>query len=212
MAIKVLLVSKHILLRQGLSCLLKEEKDLKLVGEATTGEEARERVGESLPDLVLIDIALMEGDTPEVLEWLKRTYPQIKMVAISFQDYPEYVFSILQAGASGVLLGSFHYEEVVKAIRQVVSGQVYLNQAATKIFVEKFQELPHKVSLTPVLSQREREVLKLIAQGKNNLQAAEQLNLSPKTIDAHRRNIMKKLRIYTRAELGKYALQIGLVT
>lgn len=211
MAIKIILVSKYVILRQGLTCLLEQERDLKLVGEAATGKEAQQKVAESLPDVVIIDVALAEGDSPQVMEWIKKKYPQIYIIALSFQDYPEYVFSILRTGASGVLLENFPYEEVVKAIRQVVSGQVYLNQAAQKIFVTKFQELPDQVPLAPALSQRERDVLKIIAQGKNNLQIAEHLNLSPKTVDAHRRNIMKKLRLKTRAELIKYALQTGLI-
>jgi len=96
---------------------------------------------------------------------------------------------------------------VVKAIRQVVSGEVYLNLTATKIFVEKFQKLPDQVPLAPEPTRRERDVLKLIAQGKNNLQIAENLKLSSKTIDAHRRSIMKKLRLKTRGDLIKYSLQ-----
>ena len=104
MLIKVLFISKYTILGQGLSCLLRQEKDLKLVGEVATGKEAMHQVRELSPDAVLIDIALPEGDAPEVLEWIKKTYTQIKTVALSFQDYHGYVIRIIRADASGILL------------------------------------------------------------------------------------------------------------
>jgi DNA-binding NarL/FixJ family response regulator len=211
MATKVLFLSAHTLLRQGLSCLFQQEDDLELVAEGASGKAAMEKILELSPEVVLI--ALPDGNTPEVSNWIRETYPQIKVVVLFFQDDPDYIFTMLRSGISGCLVKDFSYEEVVKAIRQVVSNQAYLNPVATKIFMEKLQELPEGITQShPKLTPREREILNLLVRGNKNAQIAEQLNLSPKTVEAHRSNLMKKLGLKGIAELTRYALQTGLIS
>ena len=213
MAIKILIVSDFLLLCEGLHALFQQEDDLEIVAEATDGKETKEKIQQCLPDLVLLDIALLDGDAQQITEWITKTHPQIKVVAWSSQGNPDYIFRILQAGASGVLLNDFRFPEVVKAIRQVTSGQVYLNPKAAQILVEKVQGLPDKVSLVhPELTAREREVLNLLVHGNKNAQIAEQLNISPKTVESHRSNLLKKLGLKSIVELTRYAIQIGLIS
>jgi len=213
MAIKILIVSDFLLLCEGLHALFQQEDDLEIVAEATDGKETKEKIQQCLPDLVLLDIALLDGDAQQITEWITKTHPQIKVVAWSSQGNPDYIFRILQAGASGVLLNDFRFPEVVKAIRQVTSGQVYLNPKAAQILVEKVQGLPDKVSLVhPELTAREREVLNLLVHGNKNAQIAEQLNISPKTVESHRSNLLKKLGLKSIVELTRYAIKIGLIS
>jgi DNA-binding NarL/FixJ family response regulator len=212
MTIKVLLGCNFPLLCEGFQSLFQQEGDLEVVAMGTTGKEVREKVQECMPDVVLMDIAL-NGDHSGVVDWIRKAHPQVKIVAWSHQRPPEYALRILQAGASGILINDFHFQEVVQAIRQVVSNQVYLNPIAAKSLVEKLQEFPEKLPLDhSELTDREREVLVLLVRGCKNAQIAEQLGIKPKTLETHRSNLMKKLGLKTVAELTRYAMEKGIIS
>ena len=212
MTIKVLIGCDFPLLREGFQSLFHQEDDFEVVAAAATGKEVREKFQECIPDVVLMDIAI-DGDHSGVVDWIRKAHPQVKVVAWSYQRPPEYAFRILQAGASGMLINDFHFKEVAKAVRQVVSNQVYLNPTAAKILVGKLQELPDKLSLDhPELTEREREVLTLMVRGHKNAQIAEQLKIKSKTVESHRTNLMKKLGLKTLPELTMYAMKTGIIS
>jgi two-component system, NarL family, response regulator NreC len=211
MAIKVFILSPFTILRQGLSSLLKEEADFKLVAEAANGKEAMEKIMKFSPEVILI--ALPNRDTPEVLAWIQKSYPQIKVISLFFEDFPAHFFTMISAGVFGLLVKDFTYEEMARAIRHVASNQAYLNPAATKILLERFQQATgHKSLFLKSLTIREQEVLRLVASGKKTAQIAEQLNIKRKTAEVHRYNLMKKLGFKTVAEVTKYAIQSGLIS
>ena len=212
MTIKVLIGCNFPLLCEGFQSLFQQEDDLEVVAMAATGKEVREKVQECIPDVVLMDIAL-EGDHAGVVDWIRKGHPQVKVVAWSYQRPPEYALRILQAGASGMLINDFHFNEVAKAIRQVISDQVYLNPSAARILVGKLQALPDKFPLDhSELTDREREVLTLMVRGHKNAQIAEQLKIKSKTVESHRTNLMKKLGLKTLPELTMYAMKTGIIS
>ena len=212
--ISVLLADDHTIFRQGLRMLLAQEEDIEVVGEAANGNEALELAKSLKPDIILLDIAMPEMDGLKVAQKLKKTLPETKIIALTVHKTEEYLLTTLQAGTDGYVLKDATHKELVMAINNVMEGKPYLSPGVSEKVIEGYlegKESSQAVSSWETLSQREREVLKLIAEGYKNKEIAEELCISFKTVEKHRANLMKKLDLHNAAALAVYAVEKGLV-
>jgi DNA-binding NarL/FixJ family response regulator len=215
--IKVLLVDDHAILREGVHALLAREPDIAVVGEAADGQEAVEQVPRLRPDVVIMDIVMPRMNGLEATRLIKERHPEVRVLILSMYDDHEYVVQIIQAGASGYVLKRVVTEDLVRAIHAVYTGESFLYPPiAAKLIGDYLRvtggENAGHARGGEALTAREREVLKLIADGNSNQQIAEQLGLSRKTVDSHRANAMRKLDLHDVTEVVKYALRTGLIT
>jgi two-component system response regulator NreC len=206
--IEVLIVDDHAVVRTGLRLLLETQDDMEAVGEAGSVEEAVEQAVKLRPDLVLLDLTMPGRAGLDAMPGLLEANPEVKVLILSMEDDPRYVREAFAAGARGYLLKEAVANEVVGAIREVARGGRYVHPelGARLIDTEPSAEDPHE----DPLSDREREVLTLLAMGHTNHEIAKQLFISVRTAEAHRAHIMKKLGLQSRAELVRYALANGL--
>lgn len=222
--IRVLLVDDHAILREGIRYLLSASGQVDVVGEAEDGLQAVEMVEKLKPDAVLMDIAMPRMNGIEATAELKKRHPNLPILILSMYDSEEYVLPILKAGASGYVLKRAAAQELVSALKAVVAGQVILHPDVARTVMESIHEggssgpAAHPAQKEPgmhpqleQLTDREREVLTLIAQGLTNQQIAEKLFISIKTVQAHRANLMEKLDLHDAVELTKFAIKTGLV-
>jgi two-component system response regulator NreC len=214
MKIRILLADDHTILRIGLKMMLNAQPNMEVVGEAQDGHQAIDEAQRLQPDIVLMDITMPEMNGIEATRQIKRLNPNIKILILTMHKQEEYVFLALQAGASGYMLKEATDTELITAIHVIKSGQFYLSPTAQSVVVGDYlqkvragEERDNYSSLT----EREREILKLVAEGYTNNQIAERLVISPKTVDTHRTHIMDKLNMHSRAELIKYAMRRGLL-
>jgi two-component system response regulator NreC len=214
MTSRLLLVDDHAVVRSGLRMLLESEADFEIVGEAGSGWEALRAVAETHPDIVLMDIGLPDISGIEAAAEIKRLRPETAVVALTIHEDEEYFFKMLAAGASGYVPKRAAPEELLTALRAAASGEVYLYPSLAKLLVSDY--LAQEAGARPApaldgLTDREREVLAHLAEGATNLEIAETLSISPKTVGRHRENIMRKLGLHSRAELVKYAIRKGII-
>lgn len=223
--IRVLLVDDHAILREGIRYLLSASGEVDVVGEAQDGVEALEMVERLQPDAVLMDIAMPRMNGIEATTELKKRHPDLPVLILSMYDSEEYVLPILKAGAAGYVLKRAAAQELVSALKAVVAGQVILHPDVARTVMENLHQgvggqaqapaEKHEAGMHPMLEQltdREREVLTLIAQGLTNQQIGEKLFISIKTVQAHRANLMEKLDLHDAVELTKFAIKTGLVS
>ena len=210
--IRVLLADDHAVLREGLRSLLSLRDDIEVVGEATNGQVALEMVRQLRPDVVVMDIAMPVMDGLEATRRLKQEHPETRVLILTQHDNREYVFSLLQAGAAGYVLKKAGGAEVVAAIRSVFQEGAFLPPGIAREVMDRYIQRPLEETGRPYLTEREKQVLRLIAEGKSNREIAESLCLSVKTVMAHRANIMEKLDIHSRTELVRYAIRQGLTS
>jgi DNA-binding NarL/FixJ family response regulator len=208
--IRVLVVDDHAVVRSGLKLLLAAEDDIEVVGDAGNADQAALRAKLLQPDVVLLDVVMPGRSgidvTPEILE----NAPESKVLVLSMQDDPRYVREAFGAGASGYVLKEAADSEVVQAVREVASGGRYVNpELGARLAAADAHALAEEEA--DPLSEREREVLRLLALGHTNQEIAKQLYISVRTAESHRAHIMQKLRLETRAELVRYALAHGLL-
>jgi DNA-binding NarL/FixJ family response regulator len=212
--IRVLLVDDHTILREGIRSLLADEPEIVVVGEAADGEEAVARVAELEPDVVLMDMVMPKMNGLEATRLIREASPSTKVLILSMYDDDEYVQQVIQAGAAGYLLKGVAAEDLIRGIREVHAGSSFLNPAvAAKLiedYVRRVQGDEPPAGREP-LTAREREVLKLIAEGNSNPEIAAILRLSRKTVESHRTNIMRKLDVHDVTGLVKHALRSGLI-
>jgi two-component system response regulator NreC len=212
--IRVLIVDDHTILRAGLRMLLNAHPDIEVVGEASDGKAAIGATQRLLPDVVLMDIAMPECNGIEATRQIKRLLPETRVLVLTMHENEEYLFQVLRAGASGYILKEAADTELITAIRVVHSGRFYLSPSAQSIMVGDYLQrvrAGEERDSYSALTEREREILKLVAEGHTNNQIAELLTISPKTVDTHRTHIMDKLNLHSRAELVKYAIRRGLL-
>ena len=211
----VLLVDDHVVVRQGLKALFADEPDIEVVGEANNGREALALVPDLQPDVVLMDISMPGLNGIEATRQLRQRYPEIKVVVLSMHANEEYVFQVLQAGASGYVLKQSDSLEVLTAIRAALAGGSFLSPPISRAVIDDYvrrAEARGQGSDLDLLTSREREVLQLLAEGLPNREIAVQLNISIKTVETHRSNMMNKLELTSKTELVKYALRKGWAT
>ncbi len=208
--IRAVVVDDHAVVRSGIKLLLEREDDLEVVGEAGNGKDAIFAVRALKPDVILLDVVMPGESGIDVLPSLLKESPQTKVLVLSMQDDPSYVREAFAAGASGYVLKEAADEEVVAAVREIANGGRYVHPALGARMVTAEAEARAAAEADP-LSEREREVLRLLALGHTNQEIAKMLYISVRTAETHRAHIMQKLRISTRAELVRYALAQGLL-
>lgn len=213
MKIRVLIADDHALFREGIRTLLSGYADLEVVGEAADGREAIERARECRPDIVLMDIAMPGLGGLEATLELKKILPGVKILILTQYDNREYLYRFFKAGVSGYVLKRAAGTELVAAIRAVYQGGVFLHPEVAPAVVEGYLGgiKPSEEDPYETLTDREKQVLKLVAEGKTNKEIAGILGISVKTAMGHRANLMEKLGIHNRAELVKFALQRGII-
>jgi DNA-binding NarL/FixJ family response regulator len=216
--IRALIVDDHALFRRGLEMVLESEPDIELVGEASDGEEAVQKAGESLPDVVLMDIRMPRSSGIEACRALKDVAPSAKIVMLTISDEEDDLFDAIRAGASGYLLKDIPLDEVAAAVRAVHGGQSLINPSmAAKLLTEfaalarREEEEPPQQVPAPRLTDREIEVLRLVARGMNNRDIARELFISENTVKNHVRNILEKLQIHSRMEAVMVAVREKLI-
>jgi len=215
--IRILIADDHAILRAGLKLLLAAQEDMEVVGEAENGVQAIALTERLHPDIVLMDITMPQMGGLEATRILKGQHPQTQVLVLTMHDDREYLTPFLQAGASGYVLKSAADVDLIKAIHAAARGEIYLHSSMTKALIDEYldQKAPSP-SLSEEdnwdnLTERQREVLRLLAQGYTNQQVAEQLCVSVKTIETHRAHILEKLNLKSRADLIHYALRKGLL-
>lgn len=208
--IKILVVDDHALMRDGIRALLVLHDDIEIVGEAANGNEAMEKVRELAPDVVIMDIAMPEMDGLEATRRLIKKNPRVKVLVLTQYDNKEYILSAIKAGAAGFVPKRALGSELVSAIRAVYHGDSFLYPSAATALIKDYRQQAERDSYD-TLTPREREILKLIADGYTSRQITTKLFISLKTVLGHRAKIMEKLGLHNRTELIKYAMRKGLV-
>ncbi len=211
---QIFLVEDHTILRDGLRELLSSEPDLEVVGEAGEGREAIRRIGELMPDLVLMDLSMPGVTGIDATREIRRRNPDIKIVALTVHTDESYIHASLEAGANGYVSKSSSRDELVSAIRNVLNGKLHLSpEMMDKVLLGYVQgrKTPTSTSTFDTLTNRERQILKLVAEVKSNKQIAEYLCISVKTVEKHRANLMKKLDLHNASALTAYAIKKGIV-
>lgn len=212
--IRVVVVDDHDLVRAGIAALLKSEKDIQVVGEASSGRIGVEKAKELKPDIVLMDLSMPEMDGIDATVQIAKQLSNTKVIVLTQHDQAEYIHRMIAAGASGYLLKNSLAMDLLNAIRRVAKGERYFPHSVSQAVMDSmFSPLapPHHTGDTP-LTKRETEILERIAVGKTNNQIAESLHISVRTVEFHRANLLAKLGIKDTAGLVKYAIQKKLIT
>jgi len=213
--IRVLVTDDHAIVRDGICALLALTGDIEAVGEATNGREALEMVGKLSPDIVLMDIVMPLMDGLEATRRIHKEFPETKVIILTQYEDREYVIPVIEAGASGFISKAVAASELTSAIRSVYHGDSYLSPSITRLLVEDYREIAKagkSKDTSEQLTDREREILKLLAEGHSTREIAQILVISPKTVERHKTNLMAKLDIHNRLDLFKYALRKGIIT
>jgi len=213
--LRIVLVDDHTILREGLRALLSAVPNFEIVAEAEDGREAVRCVEKLGPDLLLMDLSMPRMSGMDAISEIKKRFPATKIIALTVHKTEEYLMATLQAGVDGYVLKDATHDELVMAIHNVMAGKPYLSPGISEKVIEGYLEGKEgslSVSSWQKLSQREREVLKLIAEGYKNKEIAEDLCISLKTVEKHRANLMKKLDLHNAATLTVYAMERGLVS
>ena len=212
--INLLVVDDHAVVRSGLRMLLENEKDMEIIGEASSGLAALQLAEKLSPDVVIMDISLPDISGIETTRRLKQAHPQIGVVALTIHEDQQYFFEMLQVGASAYVPKRAAPDDLIAAIRTVSRGEVYIYPSLAKLLVKDFLTLAEEDSTKNTmngLTAREQEVLALLVDGKANDEIADALSISRHTVARHRENLMSKLGLHSRSELVKYAIRKGLI-
>jgi two-component system, NarL family, response regulator NreC len=208
--IRVLLTDDHTLFRQGLRTLLAAEPDLEIVGEASNASDAITHAQELRPDVVLMDVGMPGLSSFEATRQIRKQRPETRVIFLSMYDDEDYLSESVEIGASGYILKESPADQLVSAIREVHRGGNYLSPRLLTRLVDDFRVHNRSSVRQPrfgTLTKREREIMKLLAEGKSVKEAATEFNLSVKTVEAHKFNLMRKLDIHNKAQLVQYAIQ-----
>jgi DNA-binding NarL/FixJ family response regulator len=210
---RVLLADDHALVRAGIRALVEKIPGVEVVGEAGTGREALELVQTKLPNIVLMDIAMTELGGLEALPRVTKDFPSVKVIILSAHASEEYVIRALREGASGYMLKDSATTELELAINSVIQGKIYLSPSISRTVIDDYlQRVSGAVSPLEQLTSRQREILQLIAEGKNTKEIAAELDISVKTVESHRLQLMDRLDIHDIPGLVRYAIRNGLVS
>jgi len=214
MSIRIVLADDHQITRQGLRSLLEEQQDMEVISEAEDGRTAVRLARKLAPDVIIMDVSMPDLNGVEATRQIVGESGTTRVIALSMHSDALFVTEMLKSGASGYLLKDCAFEELAQAIRTVISGKTYLSPSISGVVVDDYLHRLSKADFSDsdVLSDREREVLQLLAEGNSTKRIALKLHISTKTVETHRRQIMNKLDIYTIAELTKYAIRKGLTS
>ncbi|RDH85757.1 MAG: DNA-binding response regulator [endosymbiont of Galathealinum brachiosum] len=208
----MLIADDHTILRSGIRLLLDNEPNFQVIGEADNGKDAILLAGQLEPDLLLSDLSMPKTNGTEAIHRIKNRYPNIKVLVLTVHKTEEHVHAALKAGADGYLLKNDTSEELINGINSILSGKSYLspsicNEVVTGYLSDNIKESP--TSSIDLLTTRELEVMKLIAEGYRNKDTAEYLSISLKTVEKHRSNLMKKLDLHSASSITRYAIRNG---
>jgi DNA-binding NarL/FixJ family response regulator len=211
-ALRVLIVDDHALFRRGLQMVLKQEEDIDVVGEAGDGHEAVQKAQELMPDVILMDVRMPRRSGIEATQQIKDVLPHVKILMLTISDEEADLYDAIKAGASGYLLKEISIDEVADAIRSVWAGQSRISPSMASKLLTEFAAISKRADESqrlpaPRLTDREMEVLKLVAQGLNNRDIAKELFISENTVKNHIRNILEKLHLHSRMEAVVYAVR-----
>lgn len=214
MSIRILLADDHKIVRDGLRTLIEKETGMEVIGEAENGRKALKMVQKIRPNIVIIDVTMPDMNGIEATRKIVTEAPGVKVIALSMHSDRRFVLGMLEAGASGYLMKDCAFDELAKAVRSVATGQTYLSPSIADVLVKGYlDKVNEKLSAArSPLTQREREILQLLAEGQSSKEIASHLGVSVKTVETHRRNMMQKLNMRSVAELTKYAIREGLIS
>ncbi len=213
--IRVLVTDDHAIVRDGICALLALTGDIEAIGEATNGREALEMVARLSPDIVIMDIVMPLMDGLEATRRIHKEFPETKVIVLTQYEDREYVLPVIEAGASGFISKAAASSELTSAIRSVYRGDSFLSPSIARLLVEDYRQMASigkNKDASEQLTPREREILKLLAEGYSTREVAQMLVISPKTVERHKSNLMGKLNIRNRLDLFKYALRKGIIT
>jgi two-component system, NarL family, nitrate/nitrite response regulator NarL len=211
--IKVIIADDHQMFIDGIKALLRNEKDIKLVGEALSGDEVMALLAKEATDLVLLDVNMPVMDGIEATMKIRVAYPDVKILMLTMYNKHEFISGLINAGASGYILKNTGRKELIEAIKTVHAGKTYYSEEVTDTILQHFSKTPAEQKIEAVqLTEREKEVLKLIALEYTTPEIADKLFISTNTVETHRKNLMSKLKAKNIAGLVKFALQTGLIS
>ena len=212
---RILIADDHTILRAGIRSLLDMEPDFQVVGEVDNGQDAVYQAGQLKPDLILSDLSMPKTNGTEAIQRIKSRYPDIKILVLTVHKTEEHVHAALKAGADGYVLKDDTSNELISAINNILAGKTYLSPSICNEVVMGYLADPNKEKITSSIDQlttREREVMKLIAEGYKNKDVANYLSISLKTVEKHRSNLMKKLDLHSASSITSFAIKNGVTT
>ncbi len=212
MAIKVLIVDDHQLFREGLANLIGGSDEIEIIAEAENAGQAIEMTSKLNPDVIIMDIGLPKINGIEATKILKKKYPNIKIIALSMHSDKHYIKGMLEAGASGYLLKNSTHNQVMDAVKSVYNGKKYLSSTITEVLIDNYLGKDEPSGEESKLTQRESEILKMIAEGISTREIAKKLFVSVKTIGTHKQNILEKLNLKSTTDLVKYAIKNEIIS
>jgi DNA-binding NarL/FixJ family response regulator len=214
MSISILIADDHVILREGLRGLLEKEPDFSIVAEAGNGLDAVRLAGELRPDVIVMDIGMPDLNGMEATRKIIKANSAIKVLALSMESDRRFIVEVLESGASGYVLKDASFKQLANAIRTVAAGETYFCTRINELIIKDYlQRIPDGLPLNfASMTERERELLQMVADGMNTKEIAGKLGISNKTVEVHRQNIMKKLNLFSIAELTKFAVREGLTS
>lgn len=212
--VRILIADDHSIIRAGIRSLLESSPDFQVVGEASNGKEAISQIHQLQPDVLLSDLSMPKTNGTDAIYRIKSRYPEIKVLVLTVHKTEEYVYAALKAGANGYILKDDTSKDLIDAIHNILAGKIFLSPGICNGVVSRYLSDPNNNPTTSIdqLTTREREVMKLIAEGYRNKDIAEYLTISLKTVEKHRSNMMKKLDIHSASEITSYAIKNGVAT
>jgi len=211
MAYTILIADDHDIIREGIKNILRKQPEYEVVGEAENGEEVLEKIASLKPDILLLDITMPKKSGLEILDQIQRVCPQTKILVISVHKADAYVMRALKAGVRGYLNKENAADDLLPALRKITAGQVYLSAEASSYLLEKATKSPEELAQETLLSGRETDILRLVAEGKTAKEIADTLFISPRTVENYKNNVLKKLGLHKTSDLIKYAIKNKIV-
>jgi len=213
---KIIIAEDHKLLREGLILLFSMEPEFEIIGEAANGREAVNLSNQLNPDIILMDLSMPHTNGTDIINVIKKRRPKTKIVVLTIHKNPEYIRAAINAGASGYMLKDDSHADLITALRHVLKGKTYISTIIAKTLPDNFLTMQSientKCQQLHTLTRRERQITKLLAEGYRNKNIAEHLSISPKTVEKHRSNLMKKLNLHSISALTTWAIKNNLTT